>query len=134
MAIMNGTLMAVYVGANQINLQTECSISLTREMADVSTKDSTNNFKEVIPRQKSGSISFSIIHDEAATYNVHDLWDLFDDGTSSTVVFSTDTTGEYEFSASGYLSSLEMNAGTEDNVTVSGTFELTGDITYQAGA
>ena len=129
---MNGTLIQVEVGGTGINLQTECSISLSREVADVSTKDSTNNYKEVIPRQKSGSISFSVLHDEDATYNAQDLWTLFDNGTESTVTFTTGTTGDYEFSASAYLSSLEMNAGTEDNVTLSGTFELTGDITYTA--
>lgn len=129
---MNGTLIQVEVGGTGINLQTECSISLSREVADISTKDSTNNYKEVIPRQKSGSISFSILHDEAATYNAQDLWTLFDNGTESTVTFTTGTTGDYEFSAAAYLSSLEMNAGTEDNVTLSGTFELTGDITYTA--
>ena len=129
---MNGTLIQVEVGGTGINLQTECSISLSREVADVSTKDSTNNYKEVIPRQKSGSISFSVLHDEDATYNAQDLWTLFDNGTESTVTFTTGTTGHYEFSASAYLSSLEMNAGTEDNVTLSGTFELTGDITYTA--
>lgn len=132
MAVMNGTLMAVKVGGSIINLQTECSISLSREVSDVSTKDSTNNYKEVIPRQKSGSISFSILHDEDATYNAQDLWTIFDNGTESEVTFTTGTTGDYEFTADAFLSSLEMNAGTEDNVTVSGTFELTGDITYTA--
>lgn len=132
MAVMNGTLMSVTVGSSSINLQTECSISLSREMSDVSTKDSTNNYKEVIPRQKSGSVSFSILHDEGATYNLQQLWDLYDDGTESVIKFTTGTVGDFEFTSDAYLSSLEMNAGTEDNVTVSGTFELTGDITYVA--
>ena len=47
-----------------------------------------------------------------------------------TVKFSTEVTGDRYWEASAYVTSLEVNAGMEDNVTYSATFELTGTITY----
>ena len=41
-----------------------------------------------------------------------------------------EVTGDCYWEASAYVTSLEVNAGMEDNVTYSATFELTGTITY----
>ena len=47
-----------------------------------------------------------------------------------TVKFSTEVSGDHYWSASAYVTSLELSSGMEDNVTYSATFELTGAITY----
>jgi hypothetical protein len=56
------------------------------------------------------------------------LWDAFNGRTSLSLKFD-DTAGGAEFTASGFLTSLEQSGGTEDTATFSATFELTGVIT-----
>jgi hypothetical protein len=85
---------------------------------------------------KSGSINFSALHDETESGTGANMQTLFTHWTNSAnvalagVKFTTGTTGDHEFESDGFLTSLEMNAGTEDNVTISGTIELNGAITY----
>lgn len=130
MAVMNGTAVLVTVGGVDINLLTECSISLNREVMDTTNKES-GGFKSGLPGLMSGSINFSSLHDESATYNLQELFAAWSLATpTASIKFTTEATGDFEFSASGIITSLEQNAGTEDNVTISGTMELTGAITY----
>lgn len=127
--VMNGTLMTVTVGGVAIDMQTECSISLSMETRDITSKDSSG-FRELLEGLRSGSVTFSALHAEDNTYNIDDLFTLWSTRASATVNFTTANTGDKEFSATAYLTSFEQSAGTEDNVTISGTFELTGAITY----
>jgi TP901-1 family phage major tail protein len=127
--VMNGTLMTVTVGGVAIDMQTECSISLSMETRDITSKDSSG-FRELLEGLRSGSVTFSALHAEDNTYNIDDLFALWNTRASATVNFTTANTGDKEFSATAYLTSFEQSAGTEDNVTISGTFELTGAITY----
>lgn len=129
--VMNGTLMTVTVGGTAIDMQTECSISLSMETRDITSKDSSG-FRELLEGLRSGSVTFSALHAEDNTYNIDDLFTLWNTRASATVNFTTANTGDKEFSATAYLTSFEQSAGTEDNVTISGTFELTGAITYTA--
>lgn len=127
--VMNGTLMTVEVGGTSIDMQTECSISLSMETRDITSKDSSG-FRELLEGLRSGSVTFSALHAEDNGYNIDDLFTLFNGRTAATITFTTSNVGDKEFSASAYLTSFEQSAGTEDNVTISGTFELTGAITY----
>lgn len=127
--VMNGTLMTVTVAGTAIDMQTECSISLSMETRDITSKDSSG-FRELLEGLRSGSVTFSALHAEDNTYNIDDLFTLWNTRASATVNFTTANTGDKEFSATAYLTSFEQSAGTEDNVTISGTFELTGAITY----
>ena len=130
MAVMNGTAVLVTVGGTEINLLTECSISLSTELRDITNKESAG-WKQSLAGLRSGSINFSLLHDEDNTYGTAELWTAFTSNTAqASVKFTTEASGDYEFEAAGWVTSLEMNAGTEDNVTTSGTIELDSEITY----
>lgn len=129
---MNGTLIAITVGGTEISLQTEASVSLSVDMADITTKED-DGWKKQIPRMRSGSISFSVLHDEGEDYNLQQMWSAYTGSTAVTnIKFTTGVTGDYEFAGSGWFTSLEMSSGVEDNVTVSGTIEFDGAVTYTA--
>ncbi len=135
MAVLNGTLMQVEIAGSTLDLQTECSISLNMELRDVTNKTS-GGYKSSLPGLKSGSINFSALHDETETgSNMQTLftnWVNSGGAALAGVKFTTGDTGDYEFESDGFISSMEMSAGTEDNVTISGTIELDGAITYTA--
>ena len=127
--IMNGTLLGVYVGSTLIAHATEGSISLSMDTRDATTKDSSAT-RDLLEATKSGTISVSALYAEDATYGVDDLMTAWSARTTLTVKFSTEVTGDHYWEASAYVTSLEVNAGMEDNVSYSATFELSGAITY----
>ena len=129
--IMNGTLLGVYVGTTLVAHATEGSISLSMDTRDISSKDSAGT-RALLEGMKSGSISMSALYAEDSAYGADELYTIMAARTPLAVKFSTEVTADHFWSASAYLTSLEVSAGTEDNVTYSATFELTGAITYSA--
>ena len=129
--VMNGTLMGIYIGSTLVAHATEGSISLSMDTRDISSKDSAGT-RALLEGMKSGSISMSALYAEDGAYGADDLYTAMAARTPLAVKFSTEVSGDHFWSASAYLTSLEVSAGTEDNVTYSATFELTGAITYAA--
>jgi TP901-1 family phage major tail protein len=129
--VMNGTLMGVYIGSTLIAHSTEGSISLSMDTRDISSKDSAGA-RALLEGMKSGSISVSALYSEDGAYGADELYTAMAARTPLAVKFSTEVSGDHFWSASSYLTSLEVSASTEDNVTFSATFELTGAITYTA--
>lgn len=131
--IMNGTLIGVYSGSTLISHATEGSISLNLDTRDATTKDSSGT-RDLLEGVKSGTISVSALYADDATYGVDELMTAWSGRSTLTIKFSTEVTGDSYWSASAYVTSLEVNAGMEDNATYSATFELTGAITYASVA
>ena len=129
--IMNGTLLGVYSASTLIAHATEGSISLNLDTRDATTKDSSGT-RDLLEGIKSGTISVSALYAEDAAYGVDDLMTAWSGRSTLEIKFSTEVTGDHYWSASAYVTSLEVNAGMEDNVSYSATFELTGAITYSA--
>jgi len=126
---MNGTLLGVYSASTLIAHATEGSISLSMDTRDATTKDSSGT-RDLLEATKSGTISVSALYAEDAAYGVQELMTAWSARTALTVKFSTEVSGDYYWSASAYVTSLEVNSGMEDNVSYSATFELTGAITF----
>ena len=128
--IMNGTVLGVYNDGTLIAHATESSISMSMDTRDASTKDS-GGYRDLLEGARSGSISVSALYEDLTTKEgVDDLMTLFNARTAVTVKFSTEEADDHYWSASAYLTSLELSASKEDNVTYSASFELTGTITY----
>ena len=112
---------------------TECSISLTTDVRDITTKTSAG-WREILPALKSASISVSGYFAEDAANSFNALIDYQIAGTKVFAVFtnvgsgSTPNGGDEEFDVAGYITSMEQSAGFEDNVTWSLTMDLTGAV------
>ena len=136
MAIFNGTELGVYIDSTLIAAATDCSISLNMETIDITTKDSAG-FRELLGGVKSGSISVSglIDYNDSANKDVSDLFTALDNRTALALKFAkaTPVAGEdFNYNASGFITSLEQSGCTEDTATYSATFESTGAITQTA--
>ena len=130
-SVMNGSLMGVYIGSTLIAHSTEGSISLSMDTRDISSKDSAGA-RALLEGMKSGSISVSALYTEDSAYGADELYTAMAARTPLAVKFSTEVSGDHFWSASSYLTSLEISASTEDNMSFSATFELTGTISYTA--
>lgn len=112
---------------------TECSISLSTETRDISTKTS-GGWREILPAMKSASINVSGYFSENATNGFNTLVGYQIAGTKVFAVFtnvgsgSSPNVGDQEFDVAGYITSVEQTAGFEDNVTWSLTMEITGAV------
>lgn len=130
MAILNGTVFLLKVAGTALPDQTEGSISISMETRDITTKDSTG-YRELLGGLKSGSISVSgLVDDDAQGGAGGTLFTTLDARTAVALVFGfDDSSDDYNYTCNGLCTSLEVSGSTEDNVTYSATFEITGAIT-----
>jgi len=137
MAIFNGTELGVYIDSTLIAAATDCSLSLSMETIDITTKDSAG-WRELLAGTRSGSISCSglIDYTDASNKDTTDLFVAFENRTALTLAFqkANEVTGDLAFTCTGFLTSLEQSGGTEDTATYSATFEISGVITDTAAA
>ena len=136
--IINASSIRVFLGTTDdsevvVDHVTECSISISTDMRDITTKTS-GGWREILPGLKSASLSLSGLFAEDATTNYNQLVDHQIAGNKLFIVFtntgagSSANAGDEQFDVAGYITSLEQTAGTEDNVTFSMTIEITGTV------
>ena len=134
-SIMNATDVLIQfstdgVTYSEIGRCTSASLSVSMETRDTSNKDSAG-WRELLEGQKSWSLS----GDGLVTYNIasadgySDLWGYLTARTKLYVKFGSTTTDEKYYSGQGFLTSLDQEAGMEDNVTYSFSFEGTAALT-----
>lgn len=134
MAILNGTVFLLKIGSDGSEValpdQTEGSISLNLETRDITTKDSSG-YRELLEGVRSGSISVSgLVDDDGAGGAGADLFAVLDGRSTTHIIFGLDAASDdYHYECDAFCTSLEVGGGTEDNVTYSATFEITGAIT-----
>lgn len=140
MGYLNGSVYLLEIDGTTLPDQTEGSISISMDVIDTSHKES-GGYRTLMPGQRSASISVSGLCDDDGSGGAGaTLFALIDDGSADAVrddsvalVFgfaaASPATDEYTYSCNAILSSLEISAGTEDTVTYSATFEVTGAIT-----
>ena len=134
-SIMNATDVLIEfstdgVTYSEVGRCTSASLSVSMETRDTSNKDSAG-WRELLEGQKSWSLS----GDGLVTYNIasadgySDLWGYLTARTKLYVKFGSTTTDEKYYSGQGFLTSLDQEAGMEDNVTYSFSFEGTAALT-----
>ena len=139
MAIFNGTDLILKVsisdgGAEQKMMHSQnVSISMNADTIDVSTKDSAG-YRELLGGQKSFSLSADGLMDfnsSGTDVEVDELFDQWDGRTAVTFTFTLASTaaGDYFYTGSGFITSIEVSGGTEDAPTYSATIEGTGALT-----
>ena len=139
MAIFNGTDLILKVsptsgGTEQKLMHSQnVSISMNVDTIDISNKDSSG-FRDLLGGQKSFSLSADGLMDFNSAGTDTEVDELFDQMFGRTAVTFTFTlaataTGDYTYSGSGFVTSLEISGGTEDAPTYSVSIEGTGALT-----
>lgn len=128
--IFNGSLLSIKVDGNKILNSTSCSLSLSADTPEATTKDS-GGFQDLIVGVKSGEISFEglVAYDAGSGSQIGDISDELISGAEVTWEFSTDVSGDDKYSGTGFISSIEITADMESPVSYSGTIVTTGTIT-----
>ena len=129
--VFNGTKLVLQVQGNEIGHTTSCSLSLSNDLPEATTKDS-NGYAEHIAGVISGEISFDGLVAYDDTTNAIQLNDFINSRTQITCVFGTTVTGDAIYTAEGFLNNVETTAEMESPVSFSGSITLTGSITKSA--
>ena len=136
--VFNGTNLLLKFAADgtspaTIGHSTSCSLSLSNDLPEATTKDS-GGYQKVIAGVRSGEISFEglVAYDDAN--NAIEAADLLLARTKLDWSFGTAVTGDEVYSGEGFLSSVEMSAEMESPVTYSGSITVTGAISKAANA
>ncbi len=128
--VFTGTTLGAEVVVDNV---TECSISMSTDMRDITTKTS-GGWRELLPGLKSASLSLSGLFAEDATNGYNQLVDNQIAGELLYIEFTNTgagavgNAGDEQFTVSGYITSLEQTAGVEDNVGFSLSVEVTGTV------
>lgn len=134
--VFNGTNLLVKVIADggtlaTIGHTTSCSMSLTHDLPEATTKDSSG-YAEFISGVRGGTISFEglVAYDDAS--NAEEIIGYVTSRNKVDWSFGTAETGDTVYSGEGFISSIEVSAEMESPVSYSGEITITGAITSAA--
>jgi len=131
--VINGTKFGVYAAGTKIAYATSASISMNHNLRDTSTKDS-GGWRDQLEGQRDWEVSVEgmlLFVDSSggaiAGLTMNELFTSYiATRTEVTVKFSTEVTGDVEWSGQAFLTSLSADAPNEDSSTWSGSFSGTG--------
>ena len=129
-AVLNGTDLGIYTGTGTpvlIGLATTCSITLNRDMRDVSNKDSAG-WKALLTGQKNWQASTEMLYNPSSTNGFIALFNAWFNGTLLTLTIKN-SSQDYYWVGTAYVTSVSLNAPNEGNVTASVTLQGTGAFT-----
>lgn len=131
--VVNGTNLRIYASGIAIGEATNCSMSLSVESREILTKDNAGSYTRNLPGRRSGTLqSEGLVAFDTTNLGVDDLFTHYDAGTTLIVRFATGATASPYWQASAFISSLEVSAAVEENVTYSAAWTVTGAVTYTA--
>ena len=126
--VIDGTTLLLSVDAVVIAGTTDHSLSSGVNMRDTTTKDSGGK-EEVLPGTSTRTIDFSGLASFVPAFGFVELDALIDTKTKVEVVLTNGVVGDTKWTGDAFLESLDVEAPTDDNVTFSGTFHVTGGLT-----
>jgi predicted secreted protein len=128
---LNGTDLLVYDATNPIAHSTACTLNLSMDMRDTSTKASAG-WKAVLPGQRNWSIEVSGLIALDASYNWAYLMALITNKTRVALKFRTANTDNFYYYGYGYLASVSADAPNQGNTTYSASFTGDGELALQS--
>jgi predicted secreted protein len=131
--IFNGTNLVVLVGSEVVAHSTSCSLSVSVDLPDATTK-SSNGWADEIGGLKSWSLTtdgLATVDPTGANYVVGDIFTQWSSRTAVTVKFttvsgSTPVNGDLIWYGSAFIESLDITADMESPATYSVSFTGTG--------
>jgi len=124
----NGNILEISFGGTVLTHALQHSESHSMSPIDVTTKDSSSQ-EEVIAGLRGSEISASGYFAEDASYGYEDLYILYADGNSVTVLVSSGVSGDATYSYTAYITSLSRTAEMDTAVGFEVSLKPTGAVT-----
>lgn len=122
--------MRYYIDDVAVGHAQECNLTITREMTEVSTKDTENgDYAEFIPGKITGSGSTNgLMTYDTPNMTANEVITALKAGTKVLARFTTNVQGDAYEQAYAYFNNVELNATDKERVTYSAGIQLTGVI------
>lgn len=128
--VVDGTLLRITSGGNEIAYATSCTFSRTRNSTDRVHKDLTTGQVEKTLQESSTTVTVEGFFSFDGTNNTPDVLNTaFENKTSLTMELTTGVTGDVEWQFSAYCTALEITAEAQQDTSFSATFEVDGAVT-----
>jgi predicted secreted protein len=127
--VINGTLLAIYVGAVKIDVQKSCTVSMSHDVRTYINKDSAG-WENAAAGKKSWEMSGEADFKIDATYGLSQLFTAYVSGTEVALKFQTAVSGDGYLYGNAQVSKLDWSAGTEETGTMSYAFKGNGILRY----
>ena len=124
----NGNILEISFGGTVLTHALQHSESHSMSPIDVTTKDSSSQ-EEVSAGLRGSEISASGYFAEDASYGYEDLYILYADGNSVTVLVSSGVSGDATYSYTAYITSLSRTAEMDTAVGFEVSLKPTGAVT-----
>lgn len=129
----NGRSLGVFVNNTLIACAKSCSLSIKMSAMDVTCNDS-DNWAHTLPTTKDWTVTSDGLVVLSSSNNAVNLMDLLTAGTKIIVKFATQssgtrTSGDVYWYGSAYVISCNMNAGMDEPVSYTASFQGTGVLT-----
>jgi TP901-1 family phage major tail protein len=134
--IFNGTLLVVKIGGVAVAHSTSCSLSVSTDLPDSTTKDS-GGWAQQIQGLRSWSVStdgLAVIESAAAGVNVEDIFSSIGSRTDVSLTFSTFVSGDKIWTGTAQVESLDFSGDMESPATFSASFTGTGALVMTTNA
>ena len=123
--IYNGTYFRLFSEGTAFADSTECTMEITAEMRETSSKDIVGGWTAFEPGIKNFTCSTSVLI-RTSGQNGKFAVDKLIAGTSFAIVFGNDIATDWELSGTCYLQSVSITATNKESVTGTFTFQGTG--------
>lgn len=124
--VINGNTIGLYSGTDLISHGRSNDFSIEMSPIDITTKDSAGA-TEIMPGLRSNSFNAEFLFDNDSTVGYEEIFDGWLAGTVFTVVDQSGTTGDTKYTSSAYVTNAVKSAPQNDVVSVTVSFQATGD-------
>lgn len=133
MATLKGRTMLLRLGGVVIDKQLDCELTITQDVSEITTKASTDRFKEYQEDfiGVTGSVN-GLLENVPATMGIEDLFTEMKSTTAGTFLFSTGTATEITWSIGGIFTNIQCSFPKDGPGTFSASFQGTGVLTQAA--
>jgi len=125
---VSGHLMGIYIGAALIGAMKGVNLDMGVNLMDMNNAG-TGDYDTVKPSRRNWSASGNGHFQFDAAYGFEDLWDAWKAGTELTLRFSTENTGDIDYSGTGYIESLKASFPDHENSTYDFSIKGSSDLT-----
>ena len=129
MAVFNGDLMIIKVGSVQVAELTNCELTASTNMFEVTSKESGGR-KEILAGNSEWSATADVNVDfQSSNYDAADLAAAWDAKTALSVTVTNGVTGDKSFSGTAYVDNVVFTGPQGDKTSGTVSFAGTGALT-----
>lgn len=124
-----GRLVVIFQDGTQLDNLISTGLKQSRATREITTKDSADD-KESRPTIKSRTMDFKAYASNSSVSNFEQIQAAYENGTTQVWKFSTGISGSKYWSASGHITSADLNATHDGTLEIDGSVEITGAMTF----